>query len=68
MGITRVKAAPDQGKPGTLVLTYSQTMPVADALGAGIQPAAVRYGTAHLIASPFIAELGPRAPAPVAGR
>lgn len=67
VGITRVKAVPDQGKPGTLVITYSQTMPVADALGSGIQPAAVTYGTANLIASPFIAELGPDAPAPVAG-
>ena len=67
VGITRVKADPDQGKPGTLVLTYSPTMPVADALGAGIQPAYVRYGVAHLHASSFIGELGPSAPAPVAG-
>lgn len=67
VGITRVKAVPDEGKPGKLVLTYSQTMPVADAKGSGIEPAAVAYGTAHLIASPFIAELGPNAPAPIAG-
>lgn len=67
VGITRVKADPDQLKQGTLVLTYSQTMPLAVALGAGIQPAAVRYGNAHLIASPFIAELAPFAPEPVAG-
>lgn len=67
VGITRVKADPDQGKPGTLTLTYSQTMPLADALGAGIQPAHVRRGVALLNASPFIGELGPHAPAPVAG-
>lgn len=67
VGITRVKAAPDQGKPGTLILTNSRTMAVADALGAGIQPAYVHRGRASLIASPFIGELGPSAPAPVAG-
>lgn len=66
VGITWVKADPDHGKPGTLTLTYSQTMPLADALGAGIQPAYVRLGVARLNASPFIGELGPNAPAPVA--
>lgn len=67
VGITRVKAAPDQGKPGTLVLTYAQEMPFADAMQAGIQPAQQAYGTAVLIASRFINELGPAAPAPTAG-
>jgi len=67
VGITRVKSDMEQGKPGTLILTYSQTMPIADALGAGIQPAFIRHGFARLNASPFIAELGPSAPAPVVG-
>ncbi len=67
VGITRVKAAPNQGKPGTLVLTYAQEMPFADAMQAGIQPAQQAYGTAVLIASRFINELGPTAPAPIAG-
>jgi len=65
VGITRVKAAPADGKPGTLILTYSQGMPVAEALRFGITPAAQRYGVARLHASPFIRELGPTAPTPV---
>lgn len=67
VGITRVKADPDQGKPGTLILSYSQRMDMATALGAGIEPAYHRYGVAYLNASPFIGELGPSAPAPEAG-
>ena len=67
VGITRVKAAPGQGKPGTLILTYAQEMPFADAMQAGIQPAQQAYGTAVLLASRFIRELGPAAPAPIAG-
>lgn len=67
VGITRVKAEPAEGKPGKLVLTYSRSMPVADAMRAGIQPAHRQYGNAHLIASHFIAELGPTAPAPRRG-
>ena len=66
VGITRVKAKPLAGKPGTLVLTYSQEMPVADALRAGIEPAQQQYGSAMLHASQFIRELGPAAPLPVA--
>ncbi len=67
VGITRVKAAPNVGSPGTLILTYSQTMPVASALGAGIAPAQMQYGLASLHASQFIAELGPAAPQAIAG-
>ena len=67
VGISRVKASPDDGQPGTLILTYSQQMPLATAMGAGITPAGVNYGTAHLNASRFIAELGPSAPQPVTG-
>lgn len=67
VGITRVKADPVAGKPGKLVLTYSRQMPVAAAMKAGIQPAQTQYGNAHLIASQFIAELGPTAPTPRRG-
>lgn len=67
VGITRVKAVPKRGKPGTLILTYCQEMPVADALSVGIEPADTKYGLATLHASRFIGELGPSAPAPVAG-
>lgn len=66
VGITRVKSDPTNGKPGTLILTYSQEMPLADAMRAGIQPAYVNYGTAVLQASPFIADMAPAAPAAVA--
>lgn len=67
VGISRVKASPGNGQPGTLILTYSQQMPLATAMGAGISPAGINYGTATLNASRFIADLGPSAPLPVAG-
>lgn len=67
VGLTRVKAAPLDGKPGTLILTYSQRMPVRDALSVGIVPAQQQQGQAVLHASQFIRELGPAAPRPVAG-
>lgn len=67
VGITRVKAIPEEGKAGKLVLTYSRQMLLADAMKAGIQPAGRNYGDVHLIASQFIQELGPTAPAPRAG-
>jgi superfamily I DNA/RNA helicase len=67
VGISRVKANPQQGKPGTLILTYAQEMPLASAMGAGISPASSRYGQAMLLASRFIREMGPAAPRPIAG-
>lgn len=66
VGITRVKADPANGKPGTLVLTHSREMPLADAMRAGITPAYVKYGTAVLQASPYISDMSPAAPAAVA--
>ena len=66
VGITRVKADPVNGKVGTLILTYSQKMPQADAMRAGIKPAYVKYKTAVLQASPFIADMTPAAPTAVA--
>jgi len=65
VGITRVKSDPTNGKPGTLILTYAQEMPLADAMRAGITPAYVNYGTAILQASRFIADMAPAAPAAV---
>ena len=67
VGITRVKALPQDGTRGTLILTYSQEMPFGDALSVGIAPARRRYGTAILHASPYLAELGPAAPQPLRG-
>lgn len=66
VGITRVKADPTNGKPGTLILTYSQEMPLATAMNAGITPAYVNFGTAVLQASRFIGEMAPAAPAAIA--
>jgi DNA helicase-2/ATP-dependent DNA helicase PcrA len=67
VGITRVKAVPTSNRPGTLLLTGARTMTLADAMQSGIQPAAKRYGVVSLHMSRFIAQLGPSAPAPVAG-
>jgi len=67
VGISRVKADLANGKPGTLILTSSRSMSLADAMGAGIAPAGVQYNVARLNASRFIAELGRHAPAPIAG-
>ena len=67
VGITRVKASPDERKEGKLFLTYSLRMPMADARKAGIQPAGGGFGEALLVASQFIGELGPDAPQPRAG-
>jgi superfamily I DNA/RNA helicase len=67
VGISRVKSDLPHGKPGTLILTYSRQMPMATAMGSGISPAGSAYGIARLNASRFIRELGPHAPAPIAG-
>lgn len=67
VGITRVKSDPDNHKPGHLILTNSQTMPMADALGSGLTPNNINYGRAEFTASRFLGELGPEAPAPTFG-
>jgi superfamily I DNA/RNA helicase len=67
VGLTRVKAAPDTNQPGVLLLTYSRSMTLADAMQSGITPARVSYGDAFENASRFIRELGPSAPRPRAG-
>jgi superfamily I DNA/RNA helicase len=67
VGITRVKAAPEKDIPGTLILSSSGEMPLADAMQAGISPAQVVYGTARLLPSRFLREFDGNAPAAVAG-
>jgi superfamily I DNA/RNA helicase len=67
VGITRVKAAPSSNRPGSLLLTGSRTMTLADAMQSGIQPARATYGIVTLHLSRFIPELGPTAPGPVSG-
>jgi DNA helicase II / ATP-dependent DNA helicase PcrA len=67
VGLTRVKADPNNGRPGILMLTSSRTMSLADAMQSGIKPAKVEYGKAYIHASRFLKELGPSAPAPKKG-
>jgi len=67
VGITRVKAAPSSNRPGSLLLTGSRTMTLADAMHSSIPPAGRNYGVVSLHLSRFIPELGPSAPAPTAG-
>ena len=64
VGLTRVKSDPPSNKPGTLLLTGSRMMTLADAMQSGIKPAQARYGEVFLHLSGFIPELGPSAPAP----
>ena len=67
VGISRVKARPEQGEPGRLYLTYSARMAAADAHQSGIEPAAFDYADAVLQASRFLDDLGPNAPEREAG-
>lgn len=67
VGLTRVKAAPNAGRPGVLLLTYSRRMGLGEAMGSGIPPARVVYGDALVNASRFIRELGTDAPRPRRG-
>lgn len=67
VGISRVKARPDDGEPGRLFLTYSRRMPAADARQSGIEPAKFEYGEAVMNASRFLSQLGPSAPGREAG-
>ena len=66
VGLTRVKSDRETGRAGTLLITYSRSMTLADAMGSGIRPASVSYGDAYVNASRFIRELGPAAPRPLA--
>ena len=64
VGLTRVKSDNSTGRAGALLLTYSRSMTLADAMQSGITPARVSYGDAFVNASRFIRELGPAAPKP----
>jgi DNA helicase II / ATP-dependent DNA helicase PcrA len=67
VGITRVKADPANGRPGSLFITYAQQMPAKDAYGANVAFQTQSGALANLLPSRFIGELGPAAPAPVKG-
>lgn len=67
VGLTRTKSDVATNRPGTVLLTYSRTMTLADAMQSGITPARVEYDTAYVHASRFIRELGRAAPAARAG-
>lgn len=67
VGITRVKADPDNGRPGSLFITYAQQMPAKDAYGANVAFKTQSGALANLLPSRFIGELGPAAPAPIKG-
>ena len=67
VGITRVKADPANGRPGSLFITYAQQMPAKDAHGANVAFKTQSGAMANLLPSRFIGELGPAAPAPVKG-
>lgn len=67
VGITRVKADPANGRPGSLFITYARQMTIADAYGANVAFQTQSGSMANLLPSRFIGELGPAAPAPVAG-
>jgi DNA helicase-2/ATP-dependent DNA helicase PcrA len=65
VGITRVKAG--GGHAVSLFLTYPREMGANTAKGLGIPFTKTVNGRAQLTPSMFIQELGPKAPAPVAG-
>lgn len=65
VGITRVKAG--GGHAGSLYLTYPKEMQASTAKQLDVPFTKVNYGMAQLSPSIFIQELGPSAPAPVAG-
>src|SRR5262245_232743 len=67
VAISRVKAVPEAGKPGTLILTYSRRMPIADAMQTNIRFARRMGNLAQLHASRLIRQLGLHAPQPIAG-
>ena len=67
VGITRVKADPDNGRPGSLFITYPQHMTIKDAYGANVAFKTQSGVMARLLPSRFLNELGPAAPKAVAG-
>jgi DNA helicase II / ATP-dependent DNA helicase PcrA len=65
VGITRVKADLENGRPGSLYISYPKEMNAGAASGENIAFKKVIYGQAQLIPSIFIQELGPAAPDPI---
>lgn len=65
VGITRVKADPENGGPGSLFISYPREMNAGAASGENIAFKKVVYGQAQLVPSIFIQELGPAAPDPI---
>jgi DNA helicase II / ATP-dependent DNA helicase PcrA len=66
VGVTRVKADPASNRPGTLLLTGSRKLSLADAMQSNINPPRRGYRVVDVHLSRFINELGPSAPAPLA--
>lgn len=67
VGITRVKADPDNGRPGSLFISYPQRMTIRDAKGANVAFKTQSGTMANLLPSRFLNELGPTAPKATAG-
>lgn len=67
VGITRVKADPDNGRPGSLFISYPQQMPIKAAYGANVAFETQSGAMANLLPSRFLNELGPAAPKAVTG-
>jgi superfamily I DNA/RNA helicase len=65
VGITRVKADPDNGRPGSLCISYAKEMNAGNVSGEKVAFKQVVYGQAQLLPSIFIQELGPTAPHPI---
>jgi len=63
VGITRVKAAIEDGRPGHLILSSSRRIPTAIAKQSGVAGRADRTGSVTTIASRFMRELGADCPA-----
>jgi DNA helicase II / ATP-dependent DNA helicase PcrA len=67
VAITRVKADPENGRPGSLFISYPQRMTIKDAYGANVAFKTQSGAMANLLPSRFLNELGPAAPKAVAG-
>lgn len=67
VGITRVKADPDKGRPGCLMITYPQQMGIGKAKQYKVKVISKKWFKVNLQPSQFIEELGPAAPKPEAG-
>jgi DNA helicase-2/ATP-dependent DNA helicase PcrA len=64
VGLTRVKASLNDGRPGHLIVSASRAVPMAIAMK-GIAAAGKHHATIRTITSRFLSELGPNSPIPV---